>query len=59
MGCDVMPYIHHTITLISHFGWFHDLGICQLYHVGPLNNGDICVLFIHSGSTWKVGWGAR
>ena len=33
------------MTLFSHVDWFHDLGICQLYYVDPLNKIGIFIYY--------------
>ena len=42
------PNCEH-MTLFNHVRQFNDLGICQLYYVGPKQMKHIRSLFIHSG----------
>ena len=40
--------LHKVITLFNHVGWFHDLGICQLYYVAPRNKVRISCSYSYS-----------
>ena len=42
----------NSITLFSHVGRFHDLGVCQLYYAGSINKVYSCIRI----DTWRLGW---
>lgn len=37
----------YSIILFSLMGLFHDLGICQMYFVGPPNDLEMFVYYLH------------
>ena len=41
----ISPSIHTLITLFSHVGQFHDLGICHLNSISPSNKPGIFVYY--------------
>ena len=44
--CGIWKFrVELDITLFSHVGRFHDLGICQLYYVGPLNKTRVFLYY--------------